>query len=150
MLFYSVSRRVSRAGIRLHHGRRPRPQETRDKTDGRTDNWVLGWPASRRGHESFPLRGPSSPGPQARESRPPPRIGLTRPAEGGHLSPPLLSWQLCLCPQGWAVPRGRAARCLGDPYCVPYRSWGPWLYSPAVGLMIPQSRDSAAIDKRTR
>lgn len=103
---------------------------------------------SQRSHESFlPDERLSSPCPQARESRSP-RIGLLWPAEEGHLSPPLLSWQLCLFPQGWVYPAGAAARCLGDPYCVPYRNgeWGAWLYRlvvpPAGGLMIPHCQDS--------
>lgn len=121
------------------------PQETRDTTDGRTDRQLgalLVWPAYRREvtSPSCPLRGSRVPCPQARESRSP-RIGLSWPAEDGHLSPPLLSWQLCLFPQGWVYPAGAAARCLGDPYCVPYRNGGRGskVVPPAGGLMIPQS-----------
>lgn len=153
MLFCAVSRRVSRASIRLHDGRRPRTlrrPETR-QTVGQADKLgaLLVWPAYRREvtSPSCPLRGSRVPCPQARESRSP-RIGLSWPAEEGHLSPPLLSWQLCLFPQGWVYPAGAAARCLGDPYCVPYRNgeWGAWLYRlvvpPAGGLMIPHCQDS--------
>lgn len=117
MLFCAVSRRVSRASIRLHDGRRPRPSGD-PRHDRRSDRQRTGcllvWPAYRsRGHESFlPAERLSSPGPQARESRSP-RIGLSWPAEEGHLSSPLLSWQLCLFPQGWVYPAGAAACCLG-------------------------------------
>lgn len=122
-----------------------------DRRSDRQTNWVLCWSGQLIAAEvtspSCPMRGSRVPCPQARESRSP-RIGLSWPAEEGHLSPPLLSWQLCLFPQGWVYPAGAAARCLGDPYCVPYRNgeWGAWLYRlvvpPAGGLMIPHCQDS--------
>ncbi|KAI7775981.1 hypothetical protein LA080_006053 [Diaporthe eres] len=93
-------------------GRRPRPQETRDTTDGQLGGAGAGRLSQKRGHESCLLRGPSSPGPERSRS---PRIGLPWPAEEGHLSPPLLSWQSVSLPTGLGLPRGRARMLPGDP-----------------------------------
>lgn len=118
-----------------------------------TDNWVgcWCWPliAEERGHESCLLRGPSSPGPERSRC---PRIGLSWPAEEGHLSPPLLSWQSCVSlPTGLGLPRGRARMLPGDPVtvCVPYRmGGGRAALRGLIDLMIPQRREQRRLSTK--
>lgn len=127
----SASRRVSRPGIRLHDG-----QETTTSGDPRHDRQTTGrcwcWPLiAEERSRVLPAERPSSPGPE--RSRSPLGLALPWPAEEGHLSPPLLSWQSVSLPTGLGLPRGRARMLPGGPVrYVCLTGWGE-VVPPAGG-----------------
>lgn len=149
MLFPTLSQPsqwVSRAGYQTARRQETTtssgdPRHDRHRTDWAAAAAAAGGRLSQRGHERsrvLPAERPSSPGLDKSRCL---RIGLPWPAEEGHLSPPLLSWQLCLFPQGWAYPAGAGAHAAWRPGMCALQEMG-FVVPPCGGdLMIPQRRE---------